>query len=61
MVGVRGFEPPASRSQTEHASHCATPREKVTGFYNLEFKRQIARSQQSWLITPQRRWYYTFS
>jgi hypothetical protein len=26
MVGVRGFEPPTSWSQTMRASHCATPR-----------------------------------
>ena len=26
LVGVRGFEPPASWSQTMRASHCATPR-----------------------------------
>jgi hypothetical protein len=26
MVGVSGFEPPTSWSQTMRASHCATPR-----------------------------------
>jgi hypothetical protein len=26
MVGVRGFEPPTSWSQTMRASRCATPR-----------------------------------
>ena len=29
MVGVGGFEPPTSWSQTKRASHCATPRQTL--------------------------------
>ena len=36
MVGVTGFEPAASTSQTSRATNCATPRKFIT-FYNTLF------------------------